>query len=122
MTYPGGDTIGIVTKTATGTVDALNQPTYSESVVWVYGCVFEPYSRGPVEEETDSITAHERAWAFFPYIQGVTTSIGNANWIRPKRPDALAQRDYKVQGLSEVEYDLDGQPDHVFVIGEWHSG
>lgn len=119
---PGGDTIGIVTYADSGTVDDNGQKILTSSVVWVYGCVFEPYSRGPVEEETDTITAHERAWAFFPYVPGVTTNINNGNWIRPQRPDALAQRDYKVQGQSEIEYDMDGQPDHVFVVGEWHGG
>jgi hypothetical protein len=119
--FIGGDTLGIVTLAPTGDLDSNGQQIFAESLVNVFGCVFEPLTRGPIEEETDTITAHERAWAFFPYIEGVTTIINNANYIRPLRPDALAQRDYKVQGLPEIEYDMDGQPDHVFVAAEWHG-
>jgi hypothetical protein len=120
--FPGGDTIGIVTFSPSGELDSNGQEIFTPSVVNVFGCVFEPLLRGPIEEETDTITAHERAWAFFPYIEGVTTNINNAQFLRPIRPDALAQRDYQVQGQSIVEYDMDGQPDHVFVAVEWHGG
>lgn len=119
---PGGDTIGIVTLAKGGTPDAMNQQSETATVTWVYGCVFEPLDRGPVEEQSDTITSHERAWAFLPYIAGVTTGINNANYLRPQRPDALAQRDYKVFGLPIIEYDIDGVPDHVFIACEWHSG
>lgn len=119
---PGRDTIGIVSYADSGQVDALNEALQTESVTWVYGCVFEPLDRGPIEEQSDTITSAERAWAFLPYLEGVTTAITNANWLRPQRPDPIAQRDYKVLGLPEIEYDMDGQPDHVFITCEWHGG
>lgn len=119
---PGNDTIGIVIKTPTGQVDSLNQAITTESVTWIDGCVFETYPRGPVEEQSDTITSAERAWVFLPYLPGITTGVTNANWIRPLRPDPLAQRDYKVEGLPVFEYDLDGQPDHVWIVCEWRAG
>lgn len=120
---PGGDTLLIVTRVPTGQKDALNQDIFTEATVSVYGCVFEPYSRGPVEEDSNTETAHERAWAFLPYIEGVTTGINNQNFIQPVRPGSpLAQRNYKVQGLPEIQYDLDGVPDHVWIICEYHEG
>lgn len=142
--YPGGDTLAIVEFQPTGDLDGLNQPvTVPVVVAWVYGCVFEPYSRGPVEEQSDTITSHERAWAFLPYVAGVgiptvdqngnpvvdddgnpvPASINNSNWIQPVRPnDAQAQRNYKVQGLPEIEYDGDGMPDHAWIVCEWQGG
>ncbi|ORV92798.1 hypothetical protein AWC11_07290 [Mycobacterium interjectum] len=142
--YPGGEVLGIVAMQATGQIDALNQ-AIKEPVVaqYVYGCVFEPYTRGPVEEQTDVITSHERAWAFLPYVPGVgiptvdvngnpvvdgdgnpvPAVITNANYLQPQRPnDAQAQRNYKVQGLPEIEYDIDGVPDYAWVVCEWHGG
>jgi hypothetical protein len=144
--YPGAETLGIVEYQGTG-VDGKNQPVSTTPVVvqFVYGCVFEPYSRGPVEEQSDTITSHERAWAFLPYVPGigiptvdssgnpvvdgggnpVPATITNANWIQPQRltlGDAEAQRNYKVQGLPEIEYDPDGMPDHAWVICEWRAG
>ncbi|BBZ09864.1 MULTISPECIES: hypothetical protein [Mycobacterium] len=132
--YPGGDTLGIVTKTPTGQTDSMGENITADSVVWVYGCVFDIYSRGPIEEQSDTVTSEERAWAFLPYVPGVgipavdengnqvVATINNANWIRPKRPDALAQRDYKVMGLPELEYDMDGAADHVWIVCEWRAG
>ncbi|MDY0112705.1 MAG: hypothetical protein RBS21_00335 [Corynebacterium sp.] len=135
--YPGGETLGIVEMIPNGTVDELNQNVRVPTVVsWVYGCVFEPYSRGPVEEQSDTITSHERAWAFLPYVAGsgipgidVTTgaqlfvSIDNATWIQPQRAnDPVAQRNYKTQGLPEIEYDIDGAPSYAWVVCEWHGG
>lgn len=144
MTYPGGETIAIIAEQATGQVDSLNQAIKQPAVVaYVYGCVFEPYSRGPVEEENNTTTSHERAWAFLPYVAGigiptvdssgnqlvdgdgnpVPVTIGNDNWIQPQRPhDAQAQRNYKVQGLPELEYDTEGMPDHMWVTCEWQGG
>lgn len=143
--YPGADTLGIGSEQSTGGVDAKNQPL-REFVVsqYVYGCVFEPYSRGPVEEQTDVITSHERAWAFLPYVEGygiptvdvdgnelfaddgvtpVVAVLDNNSWIVPIRPnDAQAQRPYKVQGLPEIQYDGDGQPDHAWIVCEWQGG
>ncbi|PQM44673.1 hypothetical protein C1Y40_05169 [Mycobacterium talmoniae] len=144
--YPGGDTIGIVTKTSTGQVDSLNQPITVESVVWVYGCVFDIYSRGPIEQQSDTVSSEERAWAFLPYVvtaagagipivddsgnpvldgngnQVLVTSVSNSCWLRPKRPNALSQRDYKVLGQPEIEYDMDGEPDHAWIVCEWRAG
>ncbi len=135
--YPGGETLGIVEMVATGAVDELNQAVRTPTVVaWVYGCVFEPYSRGPVEEQSDTITSHERAWAFLPYVPGsgipgidattqaqIVVSINNATWIQPQRAnDALAQRNYKTQGLPEIEYDIDGAPSYAWVVCEWQAG
>jgi hypothetical protein len=142
--YPGSDLLGIGEWVPTGEKDRKNQDV-TEFVVLhlVYGCVFEPYSRGPVEEQSDVITSHERAWAFLPYVEGlgiptvdddgndvvdddgnpVPAVITNASWIQPQRPiDPLAQRNYKVQGLPEIEYDGDGQPDHAWIVCEWHAG
>lgn len=118
----GGDVLGIVTLVDSGQTDSLGEPIVTESVAWIDGCVFDIYSRGPIQQHTDTKTAEERAWAFFPYISGVTTDIVAGNVIRPQRPDALAQRDYHVFGRAEVEYDLEGQPDHVWVVCEWHGG
>ena len=142
--YPGGETLGIVAEQSTGTTDSLNQAVTAKVVVqWVYGCTFEPYTRGPVEEQTDTITSHERAWAFLPYLPGigiptvdasgnpvldangvpVPASIGNSNWIQPVRVnDAQAQRNYKVQGLPEIEYDIDGLAAYAWVVCEWQGG
>jgi hypothetical protein len=141
--FIGGDTVGIVSFSPSGQLDANGQQIFTQSTQLIYGCVFEPYSRGPVEEETDTITAHERAWAFLPYVPGigvptvdtdgnpilddngnpVPASIQNSDFVQPQRPgDAQAQRNYKVQGMPEVEFDMDGQPDHVFVVCEWHGG
>lgn len=118
--YPGGDTVGIVTKTPTGSTDSLGVAITSDAVTWVYGCVFE--TERVSEEQSETVTSSERAWVFMPYILGVTTAIDNENWLRPQRPAALAQRDYKVFGLPAVQYDMDGQPDHVWVTCEWHGG
>lgn len=134
--YPGGETLNILAPQGTGRYDSLNQEITQLSIAWtVYGCVFEPYTRGPVEEENDTVTSHERAWAFLPYVQGIgipgvdtngdqgVVSINNANWIQPQRPnDAVAQRNYKVQGLPEIEYDLDGAPSYAWVVCEWQGG
>ncbi|UXA06583.1 hypothetical protein KXD96_27995 (plasmid) [Mycobacterium sp. SMC-2] len=142
--YPGGETLGVVEMQASGHVDGKNQAVTSPSVVaWVYGCTFEPYTRGPVEEQSDTITSHERAWAFLPYVPGigiptvdvngdpvldtngdpVPASIGNSNWIQPVRAnDAQAQRLYKVQGLPEIEYDIDGLPVYAWIVCEWQGG
>jgi hypothetical protein len=141
--FIGGDTIGIVTFSPSGELDSNGQDIFTSSTQLVYGCVFEPISRGPIEEETDTITAHERAWVFMPYVPGVgiptvdtngnpvvddngnpvPATILNSSFLQPQRPgDAQAQRNYKVQGMPEVEVDMDGQPDHVFVVGEWHGG
>jgi len=140
--YPGGDTVYVVTKTDTGQRDGLNQPVPGESATQVYGCVFDIISSGPSEEQTDTTTNSERAWAFLPIVdgQGIPTvdddgnenvdadgnpifiaEIPNTARIRPKRSTALAQRDYKIIGRPEVQYDLDGQPDHVWIVCEWRS-
>lgn len=142
--YPGGETLAVVEMQSTGGVDGKNQPITAPVVVaWVYGCTFEPYTRGPVEEQSDTITSHERAWAFLPYVPGigiptvdasgnpvldvngvpVPAVIGNSNWIQPQRPnDAQAQRNYKVQGLPEIEYDIDGAPVYAWIVCEWQRG
>jgi hypothetical protein len=141
--YPGGETLAILQPTGSGT-DRLNQAITQLTVVaWVYGCAFEPYTRGPIEEQTDTITSHERAWAFLPYVQGVGVPtvdsggnpvvdgggnpvpvvINNNTMIQPVRAnDAVAQRNYKVQGLPEIEFDIDGQPEYAWVVCEWHGG
>lgn len=138
--YPGGDTLGIVTKTPTGETDSMGQQVTSDTVVWVYGCSFE--TERISEEQTDTIVSNERGWAWFPYVPSigipttdeygtpivdgsgnpVAVQIQNSNWIRPKRLEAMAQRDYKVFGMPTLEYDGDGTPDHVWVICEWHAG
>lgn len=139
MTNPGGDILGIVTKTATGQKDSMGENVTSDTVVWVGGCTFE--TERISEEQSDTITSNERGWAWLPYVVGfgiptsdqygnpilsggnpVTTEINNANWIRPLRTDPMAQRDYKVFGKPSLEYDGDGMPDHVWVICEWHGG
>lgn len=137
--YPGGDTVGVVTKVASGQTDSMGQPITVDQVVWVYGCVFEGgmdfSSLGVImEKQSDTFTASEQAWVFMPYVSGLgipaidaagnptTATITNGSWIRPKRPDAAQQRDYKVLGLPDVNYDFDGQPDHVFVACEWRAG
>lgn len=142
--YPGADTLGIGEWVPTGTRDSKNQVvTVFQILQYVYGCVFEPYSRGPVEEQNDTITSHERAWSFWPYVEGigiptvdadgndvldddgnpVPAVITNNSWIVPIRPnDVQAQRNYKVQGLPEIEYDGDGQPEHAWIVCEWHAG
>lgn len=132
--WPGGDTVGIVTYTpqldSHGNVltDGLNQPLEPvRTVLWKYGCVFEPEHVS--EEQTNTITTRERAWVFLP-VDADTTTITNANFLTPKRPaldedsanESTAQRDYKVHGLPVVEYDMDGQPDHVWVICEYDGG
>lgn len=145
--YPGGDLLGVVEMQPTTdppTLDAMNQPiTNAVVVALVYGCVFEPIERGPVEEQTDTVTSHERAWAFLPYVQGigiptvdsgldlivdddgnpVPVVITNANYIQPQRATyTQAQRNYKVFGLPELQYDGDGLPEHVWVTCEWRAG
>lgn len=142
--YPGGDTMGVGLWTPTGDVDGKNQPVKAFVVSQlVYGCVFEPYSRGPVEEQSDTITSHERAWVFMPYVSGigiptvdtagnlivdddgnpVPALITNNHWIVPIRPnEPQAQRPYKVQGLPEIEWDGDGQPEHAWIVCEWMAG
>ena len=139
MTYPGGDTIGIVEMQPTGAgVDYMNQEIEAPVLLYtVYGAVFEPIERGPVEEQSDTITSHERAWAFLPYVLGKgipTTSVDdngntvfasmptNANYVQPQRPDAQDQRNYKIFGLPELQYDIDGLPDHVWITCEWRAG
>lgn len=121
VTYPGGDTLGIVTKVPTGQKDSLNQPITTDSVEWIYGCVLETLEYEINEHQTDTIAAFEKAWAFLPY-SSTTAAIDNGDFIRPKRPDANAQRDYKVNGRAVVQYDIDGRPDHVFVLCEWQGG
>lgn len=134
---PGGDTLGIVTMAPSGQFDSLQQPILTESVVWVYGCVFD--TQHVTEHQDDTITSRERGWCWLPYVAGVgiptvnadgtpaldgngnpiTVDITNACWVRPKRADPMGQRDYKVFGEPVLEYDLDGQPDHVWVTCEW---
>jgi hypothetical protein len=136
--YPGGETVALVEMVPTGGVDGKNQPVTAATVVgWVYGCTFEPYVRGPVEEESDTITSHERAWVYLPYVAGLgiptvdangnpltaAAVITNSTWIQPQRPnDPVAQRNYKVQGLPEIEYDIDGAPSYAWVVCEWRGG
>ncbi|ETZ58038.1 hypothetical protein L841_5520 [Mycobacterium sp. MAC_080597_8934] len=142
--YPGGETVAVVQFQPTGATDSLFQPVKAPTVVaWVFGCAFEPYTRGPVEEQSDTITSHERAWAFLPYVAGfgiptfdqsgnplldsnddpIPVAIDNSMWIQPQRPnDALAQRNYKVQGLPEIEYDIDGSPSYAWIVCEWQAG
>lgn len=118
--FPGGDTLLIVSKTPTGQKDSMGEDVTTDSVVSVYGCVFE--TERISEVESDVTTSNERGMAFLPYVEGVTTGVTNENWIRPQRPDALAQRDYKVFGRPAIEYDINGQPDHVWIVCEWHGG
>lgn len=138
--YPGGDTLGLVTKTATGQKDSMGVAVTGDEVTWVYGCVFE--TERISEEQSDTITSNERGWATLPYVPGigvptvdvngnpvvdgsgnpVPADINNASWIRPKRSDPMAQRDYKVFGMPALQYDGDGMPDHVWIICEWHGG
>ncbi|WP_047317372.1 hypothetical protein [Mycolicibacter heraklionensis] len=135
--YPGGDTVYVVTDVATGQKDGLNQPKFGESVAEVFGCVFDVVSTGPTEEQSDTTTNSERAWVFLPIVdgQGIPTvdfdqdgelvyiaEIPNTARLRPERGTALGQRDYKIIGRPEVQYDLDGQPDHVWIVCEWRGG
>lgn len=120
--FPGGDTIAIVTKAPTGETDSMGVAVTADSVVEVYGCTFETLPHGPVEEMSDTTSATERASAWLPFLPGVTDAINNTNFLRPIRPCSTAQRDYKVQGLPLVEYDLDGQPDHVWIVCEYRFG
>lgn len=135
--YPGADTIYVVTDVATGQRDDLNKPITSEAVAEVYGCVFDPVSTGPTEEQSDTTTNSERAWAFLPIIdgQGIPTvgkdengdpiyiaAIPNKARLRPKRSTALDQRDYKITARPEVQYDMEGQPEHVWIVCEWRGG
>jgi hypothetical protein len=140
VTYPGGDTLGVVTKTATGQKDSMGESVTADVVTWVYGCVFE--TERISEEQSDTVTSNERGWAWLPYVPGigiptvdtngnaildgsgnpVSVEIDNSSWIRPKRTEAMAQRDYKVFGKPTLEYDGNGLPDHVWVICEWHGG
>lgn len=135
--YPGGETIALVQMVASGSVDALNQPVRTATVTaYVYGCVFQPNTGGPLEQQSDTVTSQERAWAFLPYVPGAgvpgtdaTTgqpafvAIDNSTWLQPQRPNnPQAQRNYKVLGLPEIEYDLDGMPSHAWVVCEWQGG
>ncbi|UVO12815.1 hypothetical protein NM962_01200 [Mycobacterium sp. SVM_VP21] len=135
--YPGADTIYVVTDVETGERDGLNQRKFSEAIAEVYGCVFDVVSTGPTEEQSDTTTNSERAWAFLPIVngQGIPTvdvdengeqifiaEILNTARLRPDRSTALGQRDYKIIGRPEVQYDMDGQPEHVWIVCEWRGG
>jgi hypothetical protein len=132
--YPGGETVGIVTYvpqvdgSGNPLTDGLNQPLDPvRTVLWKYGCVFEPEHVS--EEQTNTITSRERAWVFMP-VDPDTAKITNANFLTPQRPsldengadESAAQRDYKVHGLPLIEYDMDGKPDHIWVICEYDGG
>lgn len=138
--YPGGDTVGVITSVPSGGKDALGGQPVTETVVWVYGCVFG--TQHTTEEQDETITSAERAWVWFPYVDGigiptvdttgapivdpdgnpVTVMIDNSCWLRPKRDNPMGTRDYKVFGMPSIEYDLDGRPDHVWVTAEWRAG
>lgn len=119
----GNHVLGIVEMQPSGQVDDLNQQI-TEPVVTqiVHGCMFESYVRGPEEHEDDTVTSFERAYAFLPYIAGVTTTITNSNWLQPQRADAQAQRNYKVLGLPIIQYARSGRPSYVWIICEWRNG
>jgi hypothetical protein len=119
----GSHVVGIVEMQSTGHVDGKNQNITNPVVTQVVkGCMFESYIRGPEEHQEDTITSFERAYAFLPYIEGVTTTITNANWLQPQRPDAQAQRNYKVLGDPIVQYDSRGRGNHVWIVCEWRAG
>jgi hypothetical protein len=116
MTLPlGGQSLGIVTKTPTGSVDAANQAVTDDAVVWVTGCAFE--TEHISEEQSDSITSAERAWAIMPVTDAVQ-EITNANYLR----NGVGGRDYKVHGLPAPEYDIDGLLVYYWIICEWQGG
>lgn len=132
---PGGDALRIIAAVGTGQHDALGQAVLAESEFTVTGCVFDIVSSGPFEEQTDVTTSTEKAWAFLPYVAGAgipvvdaagtaryLTVVDNTSRIEPVRPDALGSRRYKVIGQPEVQYDLDGRPDHVWIVCEWRAG
>lgn len=125
MTYPGGDTVLVIANPTPAGKDSMNEdipslPTNRVVAATVYGCVFE--TEHISEQQHETITSGERAWAFMPYTAD-TAAITNANWLRPQRPTGESSaRDYKVHGLPIVQYDIDGQPDHVWVICENQAG
>jgi hypothetical protein len=115
MTNPlGGQTLGIVTKVP-GPVDAANQPTTTDSVVWVDGCAFE--TEHISEHQSDTIVSIERAWAIMP-VSDAVQAITNANFIR----NGVGGRDYKVHGLPAPENDIDGLLVYYWIICEWQAG
>jgi hypothetical protein len=118
----GNHVVGIVEMQGTQ-VDKLNQTIQAPVVTGlVRGCMFESYNRGPEEHEDDTITSFERAYCFLPYIEGVTTVLTNDHWLQPQRPDAEAQRNYKVLGMPIIQYDRSGRGDHVWIVCEWRAG
>ncbi|MBO0882801.1 MAG: hypothetical protein J2P17_21200 [Mycobacterium sp.] len=135
--YPGGDTVGIVTKTATGETDSMDQPVTVDTLVTVYGACFEPGYQwsslmGAAEQMSDTITTDEDAWVHLPYVPGygipavdgdgnqVAAVITNQTWIRSMAP--YPSRDYKVLGQPDLQCDLDGMPNHLYVKCEWRAG
>lgn len=119
----GNHVVGVVEMQPTGQVDSLNQPITEPVVVQlVKNCMFESYVRGPEEHEDDTVSSFERAYAFLPYIAGVTTTITNAHYLQPQRADAQARRNYKVLGLPIIQYGRSGRPSHVWIVCEWREG
>lgn len=117
MTDPlGGQTLGIVTKTPTGAVDAANQPITNDVVVWLEQCcAFE--TEHISEHQTDTTVSSERAWAIMPNVPAVA-AITNENFIR----NGIGGRDYKVFGQPAPENDIDGVLVYYWIICEWYGG
>ncbi|SIC56426.1 Uncharacterised protein [Mycobacteroides abscessus subsp. abscessus] len=124
---PGGDTLQVISYGpaldghGNPVMDEQNQPIKARTVVaTIYGCVFE--AEHISEHQTDAITSTERAWAFLP-VTPDSRAIRNEHYLCPMRPAGdQSGRDYKVHGLPALQYDIEGQPDHVWIFCEWQPG
>lgn len=117
----GGDTVGIVKRSKTGTRDRLRQLTdAAESVIAKSGCLFQVQSTGAERRESQEETAVEREQArvFLP-VDDDTTAIDSNDAIRFPLSGG---RDYELAGDRVVQNDIRGQAHHVRLIVEWQGG
>lgn len=113
----GRQRVGIVTLIPNPVVDELMaaQPP-TESVTWKDGCLFEiqtAFSRvDRTEQQSDTTTTNEVAWAFFP-VDDDTIAIRSNMVLRYNNRDYVMRGD----GVHEI-----GPLPHVFAMCERQTG
>ncbi len=131
--YPiGNQRVGIERETVTSYTD-LGEPITTASTVWVDNACFEIQT--PTEQENQTVTTSEIAWAILPVADGIVPAVdddGNPAPIQLVEDGKVAISSsawlrhnglrYAMRGDAVLEQDIRGRDDHVFAICEREQG